>query len=215
MMKLDRNKLKINKYFKCFYVTLTVLFILGLIIRLFTLPSDKEIVIRNPVILRNRIISPLVEESIEKEWFERKILEKVDSVIEETLEESKETSMIIKTPVKTAMATGGDKALLLGLVDKYTQKYGVNKAFALCVLEDESQFHINPCGVIGHCDHGKAMGAWQFHSPTWQSFRAKMGLDTNPDLRADPEESTRTAMWAFSTGRASHWSSVIKGVCKN
>lgn len=70
---------------------------------------------------------------------------------------------------------------------------GVPHEYALCVAEAESTFNAAAVG-----DGGKVLGLWQWHVPSWKHVREKMGADTSPALRADPVESTRTALYAMS-----------------
>ncbi len=221
------KKLKEYKpYFQGLGVAFAILLVLGLIFKLLTLPSDKEIVIRNPIIIRSRIISPIIEENLEKEWLEKELLKKVDSLLEDRIGGEGETSL---RPVKPVLAgqpsptptislalvkNGSDKELLLALTKKFTTEYGSNYDMAICILRDESNFQIDPCWGEASCDNGKAMGPWQFHCGTWQSFRKQMGLNTDCNLRGDPIESTRTAAWAFAQGYQWHWTSVKTGECQ-
>lgn len=94
------------------------------------------------------------------------------------------------------------------LTKMYANIYGVDKDLALCVLENESN---GRCEAIG--DGGLAHGPFQFHLPTWKSFRKQMGLNTL-DLRTDPYESARTAMWAISKGYGPHWTPYYKCLAK-
>lgn len=53
-------------------------------------------------------------------------------------------------------------------------------------------------------DGGAAVGLWQWHLPSWQLVRQHMGASPE-DLRADPLESTHTAMYAWTVMDLHHW----------
>jgi len=86
------------------------------------------------------------------------------------------------------------------LIVQFSYLYGVPENLALCIAKNESGFNPEAVG-----DHGKAVGLFQFWAGTWTMFRKKMGLSP-VDLRTDPLESTRTAMWAIANGYGKHWS---------
>ena len=46
---------------------------------------------------------------------------------------------------------------------------------------------------------------FQFSPNTWRANRELMGMDTNPDLRFNPEEAIRTAAFVLSTRGAGAW----------
>jgi hypothetical protein len=48
-------------------------------------------------------------------------------------------------------------------------------------------------------------GLFQFSSSTWISTRQAMNLDTNTELRFNPEEAIRTAAFKISTMGLSPW----------
>lgn len=53
-------------------------------------------------------------------------------------------------------------------------------------------------------DDGAAVGLWQWHLESWLLVRQHMGASLE-DLRADPVESTRTAMYAWSVMGLQRW----------
>jgi len=77
--------------------------------------------------------------------------------------------------------------------------YGVNPALALRICELESDFNVTAVG-----DQGDAVGLWQWHKPSWEVVRRHMGKPTT-DLRADPVESTETAMYAMGEMGLGRW----------
>jgi soluble lytic murein transglycosylase-like protein len=52
---------------------------------------------------------------------------------------------------------------------------------------------------------GMYLGMFQFGEQTWMSTRAAMGLDTNPELRTNPEEAIKTAAFKISRGGIGAW----------
>ncbi len=53
-------------------------------------------------------------------------------------------------------------------------------------------------------------GMYQFSPNTWTANRKLMGMDTNPDLRFNAEESIRTAAFVLSTRGPSAWPTCAK-----
>jgi soluble lytic murein transglycosylase-like protein len=121
----------------------------------------------------------------------------------------KEQDMEIKSPLpdlneveefkKESQTDAKEGKTIYDYVEIYSNLYGVDEDLALCVLARESNGRSEAVG-----DNGKAVGPWQFHVRTWESFRKEMGENT-VDLRTDPFESTRTAIWAFYNGYGFHW----------
>ncbi|MGA3292091.1 MAG: transglycosylase SLT domain-containing protein [Candidatus Microgenomates bacterium] len=85
-----------------------------------------------------------------------------------------------------------------GFIDEYSGQYGVDpnviRHIALC----ESSF--NP-----FAKDGTYWGLFQFGPITWKDLRAKMGKDTNINLRYNAEEAVRTAAYAISLGERPIW----------
>jgi hypothetical protein len=71
-----------------------------------------------------------------------------------------------------------------------------NKLWAVAVCES----NLKPNAV-----NGPYAGLFQFSASTWISTRQKMGMDTNPDLRFNPEEAIRTAAFKISTDGLGPW----------
>ena len=95
---------------------------------------------------------------------------------------------------------------LAALITFHALLAGVPHEYALCIVEHESKFDI-----VARGDGGKAVGLWQWHEPSWKHVREKMGADTSPALRADPVESTRTALFAMSELGLYRWWSTDAG----
>lgn len=49
------------------------------------------------------------------------------------------------------------------------------------------------------------VGMYQFAAQTWQSTRTAMGLDPNPELRMNAEESIKTAAYKIANGGIQAW----------
>lgn len=84
------------------------------------------------------------------------------------------------------------------LFEKYGQQYNISPQILKLIAKCESTF--NPKAVSG-----PYAGLFQFHTPTWQSNRRAMGLDANPDLRFDAEESVKTAAFKMSRDGFGAW----------
>jgi len=91
-------------------------------------------------------------------------------------------------------------AAVKALIVFYALAYGVSPALATEVCYLESSFDMAAVG-----DQGNAHGLYQFWPPLWQEQRARMGLSTE-DLRLDPRENIRTAMFTMSQGLGRRWS---------
>jgi hypothetical protein len=84
------------------------------------------------------------------------------------------------------------------IIKKYAQEYSLDEEMLLSISYCESGF--NPNAV-----NGDYAGIYQFASSTWQSNRIAMGLDANPDLRFNAEESARTAAFKMQRDGFSAW----------
>jgi soluble lytic murein transglycosylase-like protein len=84
------------------------------------------------------------------------------------------------------------------LFAKYGSEYNVDPNWLKKIARCESNF--NP-----QADTGLYAGMFQFMAQTWSSTRNSMGLDPNPDLRKNAEESIRTAAFMLSRGRENSW----------
>lgn len=58
--------------------------------------------------------------------------------------------------------------------------------------------------------NGDYGGLYQFSTSTWKSTRKRMNLDTNPQLRFNPEESIKAAAFLLSTRGHSPWPNCSK-----
>lgn len=91
-------------------------------------------------------------------------------------------------------------AMIRLLICLYAIVYGVPQNVALEVARLESDFDVIAIG-----DDGRAHGLFQIHLPLWGEQRARMGLPTD-DLRLDPRENIRVAMFTMSQGLGRRWS---------
>lgn len=85
---------------------------------------------------------------------------------------------------------------------QYSKEYGVEKNTLFLIAVCESK--LNP-----QASNGDYKGIYQFSTGTWQSTRNQMGMDQNPDLRFNPEESIRTAAFKISRGGSSAWKNCL------
>ena len=76
---------------------------------------------------------------------------------------------------------------------------GVNPDYVACIVGHESRYDVMAVG-----DDGMAIGLWQWHIGSWEYVRGKMGLPLE-DRRADPVESTITAIYAIDRLGLARW----------
>lgn len=102
---------------------------------------------------------------------------------------------------------GSTVALLLALqgsphevmVRQLAPAFGVDPERAACIVRLESEW--DP-GAVG--DDGAAVGLWQWHPESWRHVRTAMGASVE-DRRADPVESTVTALYAIGRLDLGRW----------
>lgn len=88
------------------------------------------------------------------------------------------------------------------LFQKYSDEYVVAKDLLKRIAKCESGFN-------SEADTGLYVGMFQFASQTWINARNAMGLDPNPDLRKNPEESIRTAAFMIERGQQNAWKNCL------
>ena len=101
------------------------------------------------------------------------------------------------TPTPSALPTSQPYDAI-SLVSKYAQEYGVDDHVLFTIGQCESGF--NPTSV-----NGPYGGVYQFHYSSWASIRNSMGLDPDPDLRFNPEESIKTAAFKIARDGVEAW----------
>ena len=85
------------------------------------------------------------------------------------------------------------------LVRELAPAFGVAPDRAACIVMRESGW--DPAAVG---DDGAAVGLWQWHLRSWRHVRRAMGRSIE-DRRADPLESTVTALWWIGQGYGDWW----------
>lgn len=88
------------------------------------------------------------------------------------------------------------------LFQKYSDEYAVAKDLLKRIANCESGFN-------SQADSGTYIGMFQFASQTWTNARNAMGLDPNPDLRKNSEESIRTAAFMIQRGQQNAWKNCL------
>jgi len=91
------------------------------------------------------------------------------------------------------------------LYEKYGIQYNVKPETLREIAWCESQFRADAV-------NGPYAGLFQFSSGTWVTTRVAMGLDSNPDLRFNADESIKTAAFKISQGGLSLWPNCSKGL---
>lgn len=90
------------------------------------------------------------------------------------------------SPTPSPTLTTFSTEQISGFYNQYAGIYGINADELRHIAKCESEFRphaINPAGYAG---------LYQFGTAAWTTYRAKMGLSTNPDLRLNPEEAIKT-----------------------
>lgn len=108
------------------------------------------------------------------------------------------TAIPSPTATPTPQATVAAPAELDPFFDKYASEYGIDK-------EDLKRIAKCEAGFNSQADTGLYAGMYQFHAQTWASTRNTMGLDPNPDLRKNAEESIKTAAFKIKNGGRGAW----------
>ena len=93
------------------------------------------------------------------------------------------------------------------LISHFAQIYGANEELLQKVAYCESRYN-----YLARGDGGYAVGIFQFHQPTWDSFSRDFGEELNIQSSYDQ---AKLASWAFSKGLQSHWTCtkiVLRGV---
>lgn len=107
------------------------------------------------------------------------------------------------TPTPTIAPTQTPVAAvdLESLFQKYSSQYSVDKNELEKIARCESGFNSNSNNA------GLYLGMFQFAASSWSAERTLMGLDPNPDLRTNAEESIKTAAFMLSRGQQNAWPS--------
>jgi soluble lytic murein transglycosylase-like protein len=85
------------------------------------------------------------------------------------------------------------------LFAKYGAEFNVDPNWLKKIAKCESNFNQNAN------NSGLYLGMFQFAAQTWSSTRRSMGLDPNPELRTNAEESIKTAAFMLARGRQNAW----------
>ena len=86
---------------------------------------------------------------------------------------------------------------------QYASEFGVDKNVLERLANCES--HFNPNAV-----NGGYLGMFQFSAKTWSDYSVEMGLDPNPALRSNTEESIRTAAYVVQQRGVAPWPSCLR-----
>jgi len=86
------------------------------------------------------------------------------------------------------------------LFDQYGSQFGVSPLTLKSIAYCES--HFNP---MAQSKNGLYGGLFQYSASTWQSTRTAMGVDPNPALRFDAEQSILTSAYKIAAGGIGAW----------
>lgn len=103
------------------------------------------------------------------------------------------------SPTRIPIASPTD---LEAFFNKYSEEYHVDKELMKKIAKCESGFN-------AQADTGTYAGMFQFAAQTWITARSRLGLDTNPDLRKNAEESIRTAAFMIGNGQQNAWANCL------
>lgn len=115
----------------------------------------------------------------------------------------KPTSTNTPTPTPTPPTAPVTHEQLDSWFTKYANHYSVDRSKLWNIAVCETGLRPNAVNLI----YG---GLFQFSPNTWESNRKLMGMDTNADLRFNPEEAIRTGAFVLSTRRSGAWPSCVK-----
>jgi len=85
---------------------------------------------------------------------------------------------------------------------QYAAVYSVDKNLLERIANCESHFNLNAV-------NGDYLGLFQFSTSTWINYRSQLGMDVNPDLRRNAEESIRTGAFVISKRGDAPWPACI------
>lgn len=112
------------------------------------------------------------------------------------------TPTITPVPVPTATPDVWSPPEMVNLFAQYAGHYGVDQNTLERLANCES--HFNP-----NAQNGDYLGMFQFSTSSWQTNRGRMGLDPNPALRTNVDESIRTAAFVLSQNGTAPWPSCL------
>lgn len=84
------------------------------------------------------------------------------------------------------------------MYNRFGVQYGANPDVLRHIAQCESGFDSSATNYI-------YAGLYQFDSRTWGSYRNKMGKNSHPDLRFNPEAAIETAAYVLSLGKGHIW----------
>lgn len=105
-------------------------------------------------------------------------------------------------PIPTATPDVWSPGNMTSLFAQYAGAYGVDQNILERLANCESHFNQN-------AQNGDYLGMFQFSTSLWQDYRRRLGMDINPDLRRNIEESIRTASFVISQRGTSPWPSCL------
>lgn len=100
------------------------------------------------------------------------------------------------TPFPTPIPVSSGQ--LDGWFTDYANSYGIDRQKFWMAAVCESKLRVNAV-------NGDYAGLYQFSANTWRSVRFRMGLDPDPSLRLNPEESIRTAAFKIARDGYAAW----------
>jgi hypothetical protein len=105
------------------------------------------------------------------------------------------TNTSTPTPIPTPITAPG---FLDNLFNQHATHYGIDNQLLKRIAYCESEFNMM-------AENGQYKGLFQFNEDIWIRYRNEMGLDPNPELRLDANESIKTASYLISKGKLFFW----------
>lgn len=98
-----------------------------------------------------------------------------------------------------------EKLPIESIVGIYADMYGVEPEVGIAVMRCESKGKQSTVG-----DNGNAKGIFQYWDSTWERHYKEFYKLTVIELdKKSPADNARLAMWAFSTGKATEWTTFV------
>jgi hypothetical protein len=166
-----------------------------------SLPEEKIVAMFSPINAADEVPDTIVLSSIRSSGQELTVIATPTPTPTNT---PTPTPTNTPTPTATPMPTSPPPVAapvdLESLFSRYADEYHVDKELLKRIAKCESSFN-------SEAANGDYVGMFQFASGSWSTIRARMGMDQNPDLRKNSEETIKTAAYHIANGGQNAWPS--------
>ncbi len=131
----------------------------------------------------------------EKKVFKDKKMDNKDKKTDKIAQQTSAINRQVKAEVPVSISSIQE---IRDFFEKYGNEYGLDPKLLEKIAYCESGFN-------NRAVNGPYAGLFQFCSSTWVSNRRALGLNTNPNLRFNAEESVRTAAFKISRDGTGAW----------